>query len=191
MAHARELENEVPDRPLVFMKPPSAILANNNPFYIPEFSNEIHYEGELVVRIRKNGRHVQRKFARDYFGEIAFGIDFTARDIQTQLKSKGHPWEIAKGFDNSAPLSPWIPLEGDPQNIKFSLKKNGETVQEGDTSLMIFPIVELICYISNFFKLQIGDMIFTGTPSGVGPVVIGDFLEGFIGEQNLLSCKIK
>ena len=187
--HAKELNNPVPKNPLVFMKPPSALLVNNKPFYIPDFTNDVHYEGEIVLKIGKNGRHVQPEFAKGYYREIAFGIDFTARDIQAKCKEKGHPWEIAKGFDGSGPISEFIPLpDGD---ILFQLKKNGEVVQDGNTKDMIFSFDDIICYVSKFFKLQMGDLIFTGTPAGVGPVAIGDELEGWINGQHLLSCAIK
>ncbi len=179
--HAKELKNPVPEEPVVFMKPPSALLVNNKPFYIPEFSQEVHYEVEIVIKIAKNGRHVQAEFADNYFQEVALGIDFTARDWQSKLKSKGHPWEIAKGFDHSAVISSFISVEQlNKQAIPFYLKKNGETVQQGNTKDMIFSIKDIIVYVSQFFKLQMGDLIYTGTPAGVGPVAIGDHLEGFL-----------
>ena len=189
--HAKELKNPVPDQPLIFMKPASALLINNRPFYYPEFSSEIHYEAEIVLKICKNGRHIQSKFADSYFEQIGFGIDFTARDIQKKCKEKGHPWEIAKGFDGSAPVSKFIPKPKDNNAIKFSLSRNKQIVQQGDTSDLIFDFNYLICYISKFFKLQLGDLIFTGTPAGVGPVQIGDRLEGRIGDQQVLVCDIK
>lgn len=178
------------------MKPPSALLVNNKPFYYPEFTKDLHYELEVVIKIGKNGRHVQPDFARDYITEVGLGIDFTARDLQQECKDKGHPWEIAKGFDGSAVLSPFVAIEEVNRNaIEFELKKNGQTVQHGNTKDLIFPFEDLIVYVSQYFKLQMGDLIYTGTPAGVGPVQIGDKLEGFLHTKNsvqhLLSCEIK
>ena len=179
--HAKELNNPVPTNPVVFMKPPSALLLKNKPFYIPEFTQNVHYEVEVVIKIAKNGRHVQPEFATDYYKEVALGVDFTARDVQSQLKKKGHPWEIAKGFDNSAVLSEFLPIERVNQTaIPFHLKKNEVVVQAGNTKDMIFSMEDIIVYVSKFFKLQMGDYIFTGTPAGVGPVAMGDRLEGFL-----------
>ncbi|MCB9315781.1 MAG: fumarylacetoacetate hydrolase family protein [Lewinellaceae bacterium] len=191
--HAKELSNPVPSEPMVFMKPPTALVVNNKPFYYPEFSEKVHYEGEIVLRICKNGRSVQPEFAARYYDAVAFGIDFTARDLQEKLKGKGHPWEIAKGFDRSGPLSKWIPLSElkNSQDIHFQLKKNGEVVQDGHTRDLIFSFDTLIVYLSQYFTLQKGDMIFTGTPAGVGPVQIGDVLEGEIEGKPMLSCAIK
>ena len=192
--HAKELNNPVPtSEPLIFMKPNTALLLNNRPFYYPEYTKDLHYEGELVLRICKNGRSVQPEFASRYYDAVAFGIDFTARDLQDRLKAKGHPWEIAKGFDRSAPLSKWLPLEAlpDVNNVHFQLKNNGEVVQNGQTADLIFSFDALICHISKYFTLHKGDMIFTGTPAGVGPVQIGDVLEGSIEGQQLLTCSIK
>jgi 2-keto-4-pentenoate hydratase/2-oxohepta-3-ene-1,7-dioic acid hydratase in catechol pathway len=192
--HAKELNNPVPTgEPLIFMKPNTALLVNNKPLYYPDFTKDLHYEGELVLRVCKNGRSVQPEFASRYYDAVAFGVDFTARDVQDRLKSKGHPWEIAKGFDRSAPLSKWVPLEEIPDvnNIHIQLKKNGEVVQDGHTSDLIFSFDSLICHISRYFTLHKGDMIFTGTPAGVGPVQIGDVLEGFIEGNHLLTCSIK
>lgn len=194
--HAKELNNPVPSKPLVFMKPPSALLVNNKPFYYPDFTEDLHYELEVVLKISKNGRHVQPEFASGYYSEIALGIDFTARDIQQQCKEKGHPWEIAKGFDGSAVLSPFVSIEAvNRQAIEFELKKNGESVQRGNTKDLIFTFEDIIVYASRFFKLQMGDLIYTGTPAGVGPVTIGDKLEGFLQTKtevkHLLSCDIK
>jgi 2-keto-4-pentenoate hydratase/2-oxohepta-3-ene-1,7-dioic acid hydratase in catechol pathway len=195
--HAKELNNPVPKQPMIFMKPPSALLVNNKPLYYPEFTKNLHYEAEIVLKIARNGRHVQPEFASKYYSKIAFGIDFTARDIQDQLKEKGHPWEIAKGFDGSAALSEFISLKDldDPTAIEFRLTKNGADVQVGNTSDLIFQFDYLITYISQFFKLQQGDLIYTGTPAGVGPVQINDKLEGYIntknGEIKLLKCQIK
>ena len=191
--HAKELNNPVPKQPLVFMKPPSALLVNNKPLYYPEFTENLHYEAEIVLKICRNGRHVQQEFAHKYYEQIAFGIDFTARDVQAKLKSKGHPWEIAKGFDGSAPISEFVNIDRliNPGAIDFKLTKNGATVQEGNTKDLIFSFDTIITYVSKFFKLQLGDMIYTGTPAGVGPVAIGDELEGFIEGKSFLTCSIK
>jgi len=194
--HAKELDNPVPKKPVVFMKPSSALLVNDKPLYYPDFTKKLHYEGEIVLKICRTGRHVQPEFASKYYEEVAFGIDFTARDIQQQCKEKGHPWEIAKGFDGSAAVSPFISIKKVKQpGIEFQLKKNGEMVQHGNTSEMVFAFEDIIVYVSQFFKLQVGDLIFTGTPAGVGPVQIGDKLEGFIFVENqiepFLSCEIK
>jgi 2-keto-4-pentenoate hydratase/2-oxohepta-3-ene-1,7-dioic acid hydratase in catechol pathway len=190
--HAKELGNKVPSKPLIFMKPPSALLVNDKPLYYPEFTKDLHYEAEIVFRITKNGRHVQKEFAHKYYDQIAFGIDFTARDLQNQLKEKGHPWEIAKGFDNSAAVSPFVNISSlNSEEILFTLKKNGEIVQSGNTKDLIFDIETLICYISSFFKLQVGDYIFTGTPEGVGSLKIGDLLEGYLEDKKVLECSIK
>ena len=189
--HAKELSNPVPKQPLIFMKPSTALLVNNSPFYYPEFSENIHYEGELVLRVCRNGRHIQPAFASTYYDQLAFGIDFTARDLQARCKEKGHPWEIAKAFDHSAVVSKFIGLPEDVEDINFELKMNGESVQKGHSKDLIFNFNYLICYISKYFKLHIGDYIFTGTPAGVGPVQIGDQLEGFIEGEKLLHCDIK
>ena len=191
--HAKELNNPVPKQPLVFMKPPSALLVNNKPLYYPEFTENLHYEAEIVLRICRNGRHVQPEFAHKYYEQIAFGIDFTARDVQSRLKEKGHPWEIAKGFDGSAPISEFMNLDRllNPKAIEFQLTKNGEIVQSGNTKDLIFSFETLICHVSKYFKLQVGDYIYTGTPAGVGPVKVGDVLEGSIEGKGLLSCEIK
>ena len=191
--HAKELNNPVPTKPLVFMKPPSALLVKNKPMYIPDFTKNLHYEAEIVLKVCKNGKHVQPAFAKKYYKEIAFGIDFTARDLQDQCKAKGHPWEIAKAFDNSAALSEFISLEkvNQTEGIKFQMKKNGEVVQDGNTRDLIFDFDYLICHVSKFFKLQMGDYIYTGTPAGVGSVQIGDKLEGFIEGDKLMDCEIR
>ncbi|MEY4135384.1 MAG: fumarylacetoacetate hydrolase family protein [Saprospiraceae bacterium] len=195
--HARELNNAVPEEPVVFMKPPSALLVNDKPLYYPEFTSDLHYEGEVVLQIGKNGRHIQPEFASGYIGGIGFGIDFTARDLQQKCKSKGLPWEIAKAFDGSAPLSAILPTEQFPDlaAINFELYKNGARVQQGNTRDMIFSFEDILVYVSRFFKLQMGDLIFTGTPAGVGPVGIGDKLEGFLhtreGRLKMLECAIK
>ncbi len=194
--HAKELNNPVPKSPVVFMKPPSALLVNNKPLYYPEFTEDLHYEAEVVLKIGKNGRHVQPEFAKDYYPEIGLGIDFTARDVQQRCKDKGHPWEIAKGFDGSAVISHFLPaVQFNRNSIEFELKKNGETVQHGNTKDMLFSFDAIIVYVSKFFKLQMGDLIYTGTPSGVGPVQIGDRLEGFLHTKTevhpMFHCDIK
>jgi 2-keto-4-pentenoate hydratase/2-oxohepta-3-ene-1,7-dioic acid hydratase in catechol pathway len=193
VAHAKELNNPVPEEPILFMKPPTAVLREGKPFYIPEFTQDVHYELELVIKISRNGKYIEREFANTYYNELTLGIDFTARDVQQRLKAKGHPWEIAKGFDYSAPLGRWIPFtdEMKQQALEFTLIRNGETAQEGNTANMIFPIDELIVHMSRYFKLQYGDMIFTGTPAGVGKVEIGDHLEGYFGGEKLLECLVK
>lgn len=195
--HAKELNNPVPSQPLVFMKPSSALLVNDKPLYYPAFTEDLHYEVEVVLKIGKNGRHVQPEFASKYYTQVGLGIDFTARDVQARCKAKGHPWEIAKAFDNSAVLSPFVDIAEvmDSQAIEFRLDKNGETVQKGNTKDMIFSFEDIIVYVSTFFKLHQGDMIYTGTPAGVGPVQIGDKLEGFMSlkeeEKQLFSCEIR
>ncbi len=192
--HAKELNNPVPTtEPLIFMKPSTALLVNNKPFYHPDFSKNIHFEGEIVLRICKNGRSVQPEFAARYYDAVAFGIDFTARDLQDQLKSKGQPWEIAKGFDRSAPISKFIPLADlkNPGSIEFQLKKNGTVVQDGNTKDVIFDFNTIICHISRYFTLQTNDYIFTGTPAGVGQIQIGDVLDGYLEGQHLLHCAVK
>lgn len=191
--HAKELGNQVPNEPLIFMKPPTALLINNKAFYYPDFSNNIHYECEIVVKIGKNGKNIQERFAENYIKEIALGIDFTARDLQQKLKEKGHPWEIAKGFNNSAVISKFISKENfeDVNNINFHLQKNGDKVQIGNTKNMLFNIEKLIVHISKYFLIHQGDYIYTGTPAGVGEIKLGDFLEGFIEEEQMFNCRIK
>lgn len=189
--HAQELNNEIPEKPLVFMKPPTALLKGDKPFYYPEFSKNIHFEGELVVRICKNGKHIQEKFAKNYYDQVTLGLDLTARDLQNDLKSKGHPWEIAKGFDSSAVIGSFVPLAGDLSDISFTIRKNNEIVQNGYYQDMLFSIDYLIHYISQFFMLQTGDLIYTGTPAGVGPIEIGDVFEGFLQEKRLFRTQIK
>lgn len=195
--HIRELNNEIPDEPVIFIKPDSALLRNNAPFFIPEFSNDVHYEVELVIKINKLGKHIPIQFARDYYSEIALGIDFTARDLQSKLKEKGLPWEKAKGFDHSAVISKFIPVEqfGISQNdsiksLNFSLQKNNVVAQQGNTDFMINNIDEIISHVSQYFTLKIGDYIFTGTPAGVGPVASGDHLTGFIEETEMFSFQV-
>lgn len=194
--HAKELNNPIPQSPVVFMKPPSALLVNNKPFYYPEFTKDLHHEIEVVLKVAKNGRHVQPEFAKDYYREIALGIDFTARDLQQECKKKGRPWEIAKGFDGSAVLGSFVSIKKvDPSAIAFELQKNGELVQTGNTEDLLFSFEDIICYVSRFFKLQMGDLIYTGTPAGVGAVQIGDELDGYLytkeGKKRLLHCSVK
>lgn len=190
--HAKELGNAVPENPVIFSKPDTALIKNNEPFYHPEFSQDIHHEVELVIKISKMGKKIQPKFARNYFTEIGLGIDFTARDVQSKLKEKGLPWELAKAFDGSAPIGDFINIEGkDLSNINFSLTKNGEVVQQGNTAQMIFPFEEIVSFVSQYFTLKVGDLIYTGTPAGVSKINIGDRLEGFIENQLMLSCDVK
>jgi 2-keto-4-pentenoate hydratase/2-oxohepta-3-ene-1,7-dioic acid hydratase in catechol pathway len=191
--HARELGNDIPEEPVVFMKPKSALLQPHNPFYYPEFTNELHYECELVLRVCKNGRYIQERHASNYINAITVGIDFTARDIQDECKRKGLPWEKAKAFDNSAAIGKFIDItsETNLKNIDFSFFKNGEEVQKANTSQMIFSVDKLIANISNYFSLNIGDLIFTGTPAGVGECVVGDDLEAFLQGQSMLKVQVK
>lgn len=191
--HAKEMNSEVPTEPVFFMKPDTSILKNGNDFYYPEFTEDLHYECELVIRIDKNGKHISEKFAPKYYSQFTLGIDFTARDLQQKCKEKGLPWEIAKSFEHSAPISTeWIDAKSyDLANLDFYLKKNGQLVQHGKTADMIFHIDQLISYVSRFMTLKTGDLIYTGTPSGVGPVQIDDVLEGFIGEKKMFEFKIK
>lgn len=191
--HAKELNNPIPDKPVIFMKPDTALLKDNKDFYYPEFSNDVHYEVELVIRICNEGKHVSPKFAHKYIDAIGLGIDFTARDIQAAHKEKGLPWELAKSFNHSAVISPLFPKEDFPDlnNITFSLTKNGKTVQSGNTKDMIFNIESLIVFISKYITLRKGDLIYTGTPVGVGPIAIGDKFEGFIQNNPVFICHIK
>ncbi len=191
--HAKELNNPIPENPVFFTKPETALVHNNEPFFYPDFSNNIHYEVEIVVRIHKMGKHIQEKFAHTYYNEIGIGIDFTARDLQEKCKQKGLPWEVAKAFDQSAPISKFINKKNfsDINNIDFSLQKNGTIVQEGNTKDMLFSIDQLIAYISQFITLKTGDLLFTGTPAGVGAIKIGDQLEAYIGEEQMLKVEIK
>jgi 2-keto-4-pentenoate hydratase/2-oxohepta-3-ene-1,7-dioic acid hydratase in catechol pathway len=191
--HARELNNDVPDEPVIFMKPKSALLQPHTPFYYPEFTNELNYECELVLRISKNGKYIQEKFASKYYDAISVGIDFTARDIQNELKEKGLPWEKAKAWDNSAVVGKWIPLPNikNKKDINFGLYKNKELVQKGNSNEMIFDFDYIVSYISNFFSVNIGDLVFTGTPKGVGEIVVGDEVEAFIEQENLLTLDVK
>jgi 2-keto-4-pentenoate hydratase/2-oxohepta-3-ene-1,7-dioic acid hydratase in catechol pathway len=191
--HIEELQNERPDEPVVFLKPDSAILLNQHPFVIPEFSDDIHHEVEILVRINKVGKYIDKKFASNYYDEIGLGIDFTARDLQAKLKEKGLPWEKAKAFDGSAVIGSFLSTKdfSSTENINFELKSNGITVQKGNTSHMLWKIDELISYVSQFFTLKIGDIIFTGTPEGVARVKPNDILEGFIEEKKLFRIQVK
>ncbi len=191
--HAKELNNAVPTKPVFFMKPETALLQKNRPFYYPNFSNDIHYEAEIVVKINKIGRYIEEEFAHRYYDEIGIGIDFTARDLQQEQKEKGLPWEVAKAFDHSAPIGSFVNLSNytNIQDIHFSLDINGERVQNGHTKDMLFSVDKIIAYISQFVSLKIGDLIFTGTPAGVGKIKIGDVLEASIEEQSLLKFEIK
>ena len=191
--HIAELENEKPENPVVFLKPDTAILLKGQPFFIPDFSQDVHHEVEVLVRINRIGKHIQPKFSYKYYDEIGLGIDFTARDLQAQLKAKGLPWEKAKGFDGAAVVGKWVAKKELPQvdELQFSLRKNGETVQAGNTALMLWKIDELIAYVSQFFTLKIGDIIFTGTPAGVGPVAINDILVGELEGRELFNIKVK
>ena len=192
-AHAKELGNDVPDEPVIFMKPKSALLQSHTPFYYPEFTNELNYECELVLRISKNGKYIQERHAANYYNGITVGIDFTARDLQNDLSAKGLPWEKAKAFDNSAAIGKFIDITPgfNKKNINFSLYKNKELVQEGNSGQMTFNFESIIAHVSTFFSLNIGDLIFTGTPAGVGECVVGDELEGFIDKEMLLKMEVK
>ena len=192
--HIAELKNERPEEPMLFLKPDTAILLKKQPFFIPSFSKDVHYEVEVLVRINRVGKHIQKKFAHKYYNEIGLGIDFTARDLQQKLKEKGLPWEKAKGFDGAAVIGEQWQNKSNYKNvdeINFNLQKNGEVVQKGSTSHMLWKIDELIAYISQFFTLKIGDIIFTGTPAGVGPVAIGDELIGFMEDEQFFSIQVK
>jgi len=191
--HAKELNNPVPKEPMFFMKPETSIVRNNKPFFCPDFSEDVHYETEVVLKINRLGKNIETRFAYRYYDEIGLGIDFTARDLQQKCKEKGKPWEIAKAFDGSAPLSEFAVKNNytNLNDLKFSLELNGELVQEGNTKDMIFPFDELISYVSKFVTLKIGDLIFTGTPAGVGPVKKGDHILGKIEDKIFLDFYVK
>ena len=191
--HAKEMNSPVPTEPIFFLKPDTSIIRDNQPFYYPDFSKEIHYEVELVIKINKVGKNIDAQFAHKYYDEIGIGIDFTARDIQANCKEKGLPWEKAKAFDGSAPIGKFIDKKKivDQNNIHFKLLLNGNSVQEGNTKDLLFTFDTLIAYVSRFFTLKTGDLIYTGTPEGVGPVAIGDKLEASIENETLLSFEIK
>jgi 2-keto-4-pentenoate hydratase/2-oxohepta-3-ene-1,7-dioic acid hydratase in catechol pathway len=191
--HIEELKNERSDEPVVFIKPDSAILPKEQDFYIPEFSNDVHYEVEVLVKIKKVGKHIAKEFAHKYYDEVGLGIDFTARDLQSKLKAKGLPWEKAKGFDGAAVVGNWLPKKKfqSMDDLSFSLVKNGETVQDGNTSLMLWKIDEIIAYVSTFFMLKKGDIIFTGTPAGVGKVSPNDYLVGTLEGEQLFDINVR
>ncbi len=190
--HAKELSNEVPTEPVLFMKPKSALLATDKPLYYPEFTNDLHYECEVVLRIGRNGRHIREEDALDYIADISVGLDFTARDLQARLKARGLPWEISKAFDGSAAVGKFVavPEDNSLSKLNFELRRNGEVVQRGDTADMIFPPAKILAYASKFFTLNIGDLVFTGTPAGVGPVEVRDTLEGFLLGEKLMQVDI-
>lgn len=191
--HIAELDNERPTDPVVFLKPDTSILLKGQPFFIPDFSKDVHHEVEVLVKINKVGKHIDKKFAHKYYNEIGLGIDFTARDVQAKLKEKGLPWEKAKAFDGAAVVGKWLPkIEvGDVDTLDFKLFKNDSLVQHGNTSHMLWKINEIVEYVSKYFTLKIGDIIFTGTPAGVGKVIANDRLKGFINDQELFSITIK
>ncbi len=190
--HAKELNNPLPKKPMFFMKPQTSILSKNRPFFYPDFSKEIHYETEVVIRINRVGKHIEERFAHRYYSEIGLGIDFTARDLQRECKAKGHPWEIAKAFQYSAPLSDTFVNKDDlPNYINFKLELNEEVVQAGNTKDMIFSVDKLISYVSQYFPLKIGDLIFTGTPAGVREVKIGDNLKGYMEDKLMFDFRVK
>jgi 2-keto-4-pentenoate hydratase/2-oxohepta-3-ene-1,7-dioic acid hydratase in catechol pathway len=191
--HAKELNNPVPSVPVIFMKPDTALLKDNKPFYHPEFSQDVHHEIEIVLKVSKEGKHISEKFAANYFEEIALGIDFTARDIQTKHKEKGLPWELAKAFDGSAPVSNFVPKAQftNMYNIGFNLDVNGQTRQQGNTKDLLFSFERIIAFVSQYITLKKGDLIFTGTPQGVAKVNIGDRLEGFLEDEKLLDFYVK
>ena len=192
--HNKELHHSLElSEPTIFMKSDSSLLKDGKPFFIPDFSSEIHYETEIVVKIDRLGKNIAERFAHRYYNEVTVGIDFTARDLQRELRAKGLPWEISKAFDNSAVIGAFVPLDrvGDINRIPFHLDINGQKVQEGNTSDMLFPVDKIIAYVSRFFTLKIGDLIFTGTPMGVGPVKIDDHLRGYIGERKLLDFHVR
>ncbi|GAB3920359.1 fumarylacetoacetate hydrolase family protein [Larkinella terrae] len=191
--HIKELNNEQPDDPVIFTKPETALLRSGDPFFYPDFSSDVHFEVEILVRIGRTGKNIEQKFAHRYYDEIGIGVDFTARDLQSKLKAKGLPWDLAKGFNGSAPMSPFIPKTDFPdlRNLNFRLDVNGETRQAGNTSMMLFQIDYLISFVSNYFMLLQGDILFTGTPKGVGPVQIGDRLTAYIEDRKMLEFDVK
>jgi len=191
--HAKELNNELPTEPVIFLKPKSALVIANSPFYYPQFTNELHYEAELVLHISKNGKYIDESQAYKYYDSITVGIDFTARDVQRELQRKSLPWEKAKAWDNSAVLGKWHPVSKEllKQPIEFSLQLNDEVVQTGNSGNMIFSFNHIICDISQYFAINIGDLIYTGTPSGVGECVVGDILTGFLGEDKVFEIEVK
>jgi 2-keto-4-pentenoate hydratase/2-oxohepta-3-ene-1,7-dioic acid hydratase in catechol pathway len=192
-AHAKELNNAVEEEPVIFLKPDTALLSNNQDFYLPDFSTDIHYETEVVVKINKPGKHIDEKFAHRYYDSVSVGIDFTARDLQAMLKSKGLPWERAKAFDGSAVIGSFLPLAdvGNIADLNFSMNLNGHQVQSANTSEMVFSVDKVIAFVSRFITLKTGDLIYTGTPQGVGKVSVGDHLIGYLGDHELFNLKVK
>jgi 2-keto-4-pentenoate hydratase/2-oxohepta-3-ene-1,7-dioic acid hydratase in catechol pathway len=192
-AHAKELNNAVEEEPVIFLKPDTALLSNNQDFYLPDFSNDIHYEAEVVVKINKAGKHIDEKFAHRYYDSVSVGVDFTARDLQSMLKAKGLPWERAKAFDGSAVIGSFLPLEdvGNIADLNFSMDLNGQKVQSANTSEMVFSVDKVIAFVSRFITLKTGDLIYTGTPQGVGKVNVGDHLIGYLGNKELFNFKVK
>jgi 2-keto-4-pentenoate hydratase/2-oxohepta-3-ene-1,7-dioic acid hydratase in catechol pathway len=188
--HAKELNNDIPESPVIFLKPDTALVKNDDPVYIPDFTSDLHHEIELVIKINKAGKHINKNFANNYIGEITVGIDFTARDLQSDCKKMGLPWEIAKAFDNSAVIGSFKNYEPD-KIYAFHLNVNGLQKQHGLSSEMLFSIQDIVSYVSRFFTLKVGDLIFTGTPAGVGPVIIGDELEGYLDNNRMFKCSIK
>ncbi len=192
LKHIDELNSSKEDEPVIFLKPDTSIIQKNQPFFIPEFSNEIHYEIEIILKFNRLGKHIESKFSKKYFNQISLGIDFTARDFQNKFKERGLPWDISKGFDNSALIGDWKSIKTyDLDNINFRLEKNGKIVQQSNSKNMIWKIDELIAYASKYFTIKIGDIMFTGTPEGVGVVSEDDVLEGFLGDKKVFSVKIK
>ena len=192
LKHIDELNSSKEDEPVIFLKPDTSIIQKNQPFFIPEFSNEIHYEVEIILKFNRLGKHIESKFSNKYFNQISLGIDFTARDFQNKFKERGLPWDISKGFDNSALIGDWKSIKTyDLDNINFRLEKNGKIVQQSNSKNMIWKIDELIAYASKYFTIKIGDIMFTGTPEGVGVVSEDDVLEGFLGDEKVFSVKIK
>ena len=192
LKHIDELNSSKEDEPIIFLKPDTSIIQKNQPFFIPEFSNEIHYEIEIILKFNRLGKHIESKFSNKYFNQISLGIDFTARDFQNKFKERGLPWDISKGFDNSALIGDWKSIKTyDLDNINFRLEKNGKIVQQSNSKNMIWKIDELIAYASKYFTIKIGDIMFTGTPEGVGVVSEDDVLEGFLGDEKVFSVKIK
>lgn len=192
-AHAKELNNAVEEEPVIFLKPDTSLLSNNQDFYLPDFSTDIHYETEVVVKINKPGKHIDEKFAHRYYDSVSVGVDFTARDLQAMLKSKGLPWERAKAFDGSAVIGSFLPLAdvGNISDLNFSMSLNGQKVQSANTSEMVFSVDNVIAFVSRFITLKTGDLIYTGTPLGVGKVSVGDHLIGYLGENELFNFKVK
>ncbi len=192
--HNKEMDRlDLPAEPVIFMKPDSALLKSNKPFFLPDFSSEVHYETEITIRINRLGKNISEKFASRYYNEVGVGIDFTARDLQRKQREAGNPWEISKAFDNSAAISEFLPIEefGNINNLNFHLDINGKTVQTGNTQYQIFNIDKIIAYVSRFFTLKIGDIIFTGTPAGVGPVAIDDHLEAYIEDKKMMNFFVR